>query len=143
MRSHEVGRTMERVDDGTTEIPVEDILRELDARGATGLDMSPGDPICRSAARKIRELLAQVQEKKQTEQVFRNGEKVRVTSPSWKEEYHGEIGRLGVIQDIDVDAANPEHPLYRVKFPKPPGNYYAWLRASEIELAPPDEETAP
>jgi len=34
------------------------LLRKLDQAGATGLDLSPGDPLAKAAAEEIRRLLA-------------------------------------------------------------------------------------
>ena len=37
------------------------LLKELDEQGGQGLDLSPGDPVCRQAASAIRALIAENQ----------------------------------------------------------------------------------
>jgi acyl-CoA reductase-like NAD-dependent aldehyde dehydrogenase len=41
---------------------MDDLLKRLDADGATGADLSPGDPVCKAAAARIRALEAVLRE---------------------------------------------------------------------------------
>ncbi len=133
MRSTEPGRVMEHEEERVVEVPLEDLLRALDERGGTGLDLSPGDPVCRAAASRIRELWKRVQEKVQEKRSFRLDERVSILAAAWRQ-VSGIVSGVGEIQ----------HPLYKVRLSETPGEGpLYWVRSTEIELAPPAEEATP
>ncbi len=142
MRSTEPGRVMEHEEERVVEVPLEDLLRALDERGGTGLDLSPGDPVCRAAASRIRELWKRVQEKVQEKRSFRLDERVSILAAAWRQVSGivsgvGDTGREGYVVEI-------QHPLYKVRLSETPGEGpLYWVRSTEIELAPPAEEATP
>ncbi len=76
-----------------TKNDIETLLARLDAAGSTGLDMSPGDSLCKEAARVIRFLLTppqptpsifSEQHKKLLDSIKHNTDEIRKHQPNGK-----------------------------------------------------------